>query len=263
IFCVSKIFEMALATCGASIIAPSTTVSCASGSIPKLTSSYPAFVDFSSTALIELEPISSPTNCLPFRPPSANISRPLSPSLASKSELPAPRVRLAHLPLHPAVQNRFAKFPSIAEFECRYFAFSDVTVQRIRRDPQILRRLPYVHHFSRFIHEESHPVIRTNTRICNHFWSTPHRATKLPSALREFVIPPRCAQRQGILCRSCPKNGGSFRQLKGIAGMRYYILWYIRYGTATQGTRARHSPVPADGYSFTPNCVPARQINSK
>ena len=73
IFCVSKIFEMALATCGASIIAPSTTVSCASGSIPKLTSSYPAFVDFSSTALIELEPMSSPTNCLPFRPPIANI----------------------------------------------------------------------------------------------------------------------------------------------------------------------------------------------
>src|SRR4030081_402672 len=159
IFCVSKIFEMALATCGASMIAPSTTVSCASGSIPKLTSSYPAFVDFSSTALIELEPISSPTNCLPFRPPSANISRPLSPSLASKSELPAPRVRLAHLPLHPAVQNRFTKFPSVAQLERRYFAFSDVTVQRIRRDPQILRRLSDVHHFSRFIHEESHPAI--------------------------------------------------------------------------------------------------------
>src|SRR6202166_5038830 len=151
-----------------SIIAPSTTVSCASGSIPKLTSSYPAFVDFSSTAFIELEPISSPTNCLPFRPPSANISRPLSPSLLNP-ELPAPRVRLAHLPLHPAVQNRFTKFPTVAELECRNFAFSDVTVQRIRRDPQILRRLPYVHHFSRFIHEESHPAIRTHTRTCNHF----------------------------------------------------------------------------------------------
>src|SRR6202163_2584367 len=168
IFCVSKIFEMALATCGASIIAPPATVSCASGSIPKLTSSYPAFVDFSSTAFIELEPISSPTSCLPFRPPSENISRPLS-RVPCNSELPAPRVRLAHLPLHPAVQNRFTKFPAVAQLECRYFAFGDVTVQRIRRDPQILRRLPYVHHFSRFIHEESHPVIRTNTRSCNHF----------------------------------------------------------------------------------------------
>ena len=54
------------ATDGASMMAPSTTVSCASGSMPKLTSSYPAFVDFSSTALIELDPISSPTSCLFF-----------------------------------------------------------------------------------------------------------------------------------------------------------------------------------------------------
>ena len=39
IFSASKILLMALATCGASMIAPSTTVSCASGSMPKLTSS--------------------------------------------------------------------------------------------------------------------------------------------------------------------------------------------------------------------------------
>ena len=78
LFAASNIFVMAFATCGASMIAPSTTVSCASGSIPKLTSSYPALVDFSSTALIELDPMSSPTSCLLFCPPSNHISRPLS-----------------------------------------------------------------------------------------------------------------------------------------------------------------------------------------
>src|ERR1700739_2504969 len=72
---VSKILLIAPATSGASIIAPSTTVSCARGSSPQLTSSYPCFVPFSSTALMELEPISRPTRAFCLEPP--NISEPL------------------------------------------------------------------------------------------------------------------------------------------------------------------------------------------
>src|SRR4029077_16488586 len=141
--CASKILLMALATCGASMIAPSTTVSCAKCSVPKLTSSYPPLVDFSSTALIELEPMSNPTNCL-LLPPNNDITRPLSPT---PQDLPAP-LHLTHLALHPAVQDGLPKFPTIAEFKCRNLAFGDVTVQRVRGDTQILRRLPHVHHFA-------------------------------------------------------------------------------------------------------------------
>src|SRR5215471_18623583 len=101
--------------------------------MPKLTNSYPALVDFNSTALIELEPISSPTNCLLFFPPS-HISRPLSLS----PRLAAPHMCLAHLAFHPAIQDRLAKFPAVAQLECRNLAFRDVAIQRVRRDPQIL-----------------------------------------------------------------------------------------------------------------------------
>src|SRR6266478_2309783 len=86
----------------ASMVAPSTTVSGAKFSVPKLTSSYPPLVDFSSTALMELDPISSPTSCLLF-PPRNDITRPLSQTLA---RLPAP-LHLAHLALHPAIQDGF------------------------------------------------------------------------------------------------------------------------------------------------------------
>src|ERR1700676_528362 len=172
--CASKILLMALATCGASIMAPSTTVSCAKFSVPKLTSSYPPLVDFSSTALIELDPMSSPTNCLLF-PPNNDITRPLSPTLA---KLPAP-LHLAHLAFHPAIQDGLPKFPTIAEFECGNLAFSDVTVQRIRGDSQILRRLPHVHHFARFTHEEHDPWRTEDTRRLTDRWCTPVDAAEL------------------------------------------------------------------------------------
>src|SRR5215472_9883057 len=98
--------------------------------------------------------MSSPTNCLDFLP-IPSIFRPLSPRLAAK--LAAPRVRLAHFAFHPTVEDRLPKFPTVAELERRNFAFRDVTVQGIRGDAQILRRLSYIHHFARFIHEERHP----------------------------------------------------------------------------------------------------------
>src|SRR5438445_6971977 len=155
----SKIRLMAFATCGASMIAPSTTVSGASDSIPKLTSSYPALVLFNSTDLMELEPISSPTSCLLFfRRITSRSPFVLRPAETFKPlhQLTSFCVHLAHLTFHPSIQNGLTQFPTVAKFECRNLAFRDVTVQGVRADPQILRRLSHIHHFTRFIHEERH-----------------------------------------------------------------------------------------------------------
>src|SRR5260221_4117361 len=126
----SKIRLMALATCGASMMAPSTTVSGASDSMPKLTSSSPALVDFNSTDLIELEPMSSPTSCLLFFPPN-NISQPLYsfalPKLCRlRFRLTPPRVHLAHFAFHPSIQNGLTQFPPITEFEGSNFALREL-----------------------------------------------------------------------------------------------------------------------------------------
>ncbi len=68
---------------------------------------------------------------------------------------------LTHLPFHPPVQDRLPQFPTIPQLECGYFALCDVPVQRVWADSQILGSLPHVHHFTRFAHEERHPVCKT------------------------------------------------------------------------------------------------------
>src|ERR1700704_441687 len=79
-------------------------------------------------------------------------------------------MHLVHLAFHPTVEDRLPKFPTISKFERGYFALGDVTVQGIRGDAQILRRLSYVHHFARFTHEERHPgALNSAKNSCNHF----------------------------------------------------------------------------------------------
>src|SRR6202000_3570343 len=108
--------------------------------------------------------MSSPTSCL-FFPPNNAIFAASFPF--ASLDLPAPYVRLAHLAFHPAVQDCLSQFPAIAQLECGNLAFGDVTVERIRADPQILRRLPHIHHFSRFIHEDRYPGAQdTPTQTC-------------------------------------------------------------------------------------------------
>ena len=98
---------------------------------------------------------------------SQHIAAPFLASVpVAHASLTAPCRRLAHLAFHPAVQDRFTQFPTISKFECGNFALRDVTVQGIRGDAQILRRLSYVHHFARFTHEERHPGIQL--QACNH-----------------------------------------------------------------------------------------------
>jgi hypothetical protein len=114
-------------------------------------------------------------------------------------------MRLAHFAFHPAVQNRLTQFPTITKFECGNFALRDVTVQGIRGDPQILRRLSHIHHFTRFIHEERHSGARTD--------ANPTTAKGTLNALRIFrdaarasFMTFRTSERQGILYRSCLKT---------------------------------------------------------
>src|SRR5271166_6899051 len=65
---------------------------------------------------------------------------------------------LTHLTFHPPVQDRLSQFPTIAQLKRWYFTLRDVPVQRIWADSQVLGSLPHIHNFTRFAHEERHPV---------------------------------------------------------------------------------------------------------
>ena len=107
--------------------------------------------------------MSGPTICLLFFPPNSPIAAPLLQLFLQPARSSASPGRLAHLPFHPAVQNRFPQFPAVAKFKRGYFAFRNVAVQRIRADTQILRRLSHVHYFARF-HHSGTPPRHSNTR---------------------------------------------------------------------------------------------------
>src|SRR5215475_14889993 len=135
---------------------------------------------------MELEPMSSPTSCLLFPP--NNIVQPLYAFLlpnrrkisSTARRLATLRVDLTHLAFHPAVQDGFAQLPPIAELERGYLAFGDVAVQGVRADAQILRRLPHIHHFTRFTHEERYSSDRMHAR-------TKCPLPALPAQLREIA----------------------------------------------------------------------------
>src|SRR5882724_8441156 len=116
----------------------------------------------------------------------------------SRDSLPPPRGRLTHLPFHPAVQDRFTQFPTVAEFKRGNFAFRDVTVQGIRGDAQILGRLPHIHHFARFAHEERHPGIRTHSKS-RPFCSSPTALRTPGEAARGSFMTFYHSERQGNL----------------------------------------------------------------
>jgi hypothetical protein len=57
-----------------------------------------------------------------------------------------------------------------------------------------------------------------------------------------------CSDRQGILCRSCPKNRGSFRQLPVIYGTTYYKKGINPLSTTISWAFAQSAPVRSNGY---------------
>src|SRR5450631_118616 len=154
---------MALETCPESTIIESTTISGASGSRPRWTTSSPSRPLFNSTALMLEEPTSRPTIVLE---PNPNMCPPLcveqAPSPAAFDSLKLPgrfHCRLGFLLaldfhlvgflFHPLVQLRFLEAPAVPQFESRNALFSYVFVERVRTHSQVLRRLANVHDFSR------------------------------------------------------------------------------------------------------------------
>ena len=86
------------------------------------------------TALIELDPISSPTSGFCFELP--NIFWPFLAARCrqgfSRRLTPFAGVRLAHLSLHPAVQHRLTKLPTTAQLKSRNDAVADIAIERVR-----------------------------------------------------------------------------------------------------------------------------------
>ena len=141
-------------------------------------------------------------------------------------------MRLADFAFHPAIQDGFPQFPTIAQLKCGNLAFGDVTIQGIRGDSQILRRLSHVHHFTRFIHGKHYPR-RLGTRAVNPTaWCSPVDAAEPGGARVDFMTPCR-SDRQGFLSRSCPKNRGLFQAINGYSGVVMLVLVYQPGWTTT------------------------------
>src|SRR5579864_2192749 len=118
---------------------------------------------FSSTALMLLEPISSPT--IDFADPNPNIFA----SLLTGGSSGCARLFLATfgfpdraLLLHPLVQDGFLEFPAIAQLEGRDLLFVHVLVERVGTYAQVLRSLADVHHFTRIC---AHRYLALSTKM--------------------------------------------------------------------------------------------------
>src|SRR5213075_1463614 len=146
-----------LETLPLSTIIESTTMSEPRGSTPTWVSSMDPRDLFSSTALMLLEPISSPTSVL--FPPMPNIVGTFRLNRGSGARrfglllLPVAVGLGGALLLHPGIKQRFLEAPAIPKLEGGDALFGNVLVKRVRRDAQVLRRLPDVHNLSGIGHE--------------------------------------------------------------------------------------------------------------
>jgi len=116
-----------------------------------------------------------------------------------------------------------------------------------------LRRLSHIHHFARFIHEDTTPGrIKDNAPKPDHR-CTPLGAVELWGTPRESVMTPRHTERQGILGRSCSKNRGLFQAINGYSGVVIPVLEYPSRRTTITCAFACSLAVRSDGiplYSF-------------
>src|SRR5579863_5970442 len=145
-------FEIALDTVPESTIMESTTMSGASISRPRCTTSIPLRPFFSSTALMLDDPTSRPTIVFD---PNPNMCPPLllPGSFGSRLRfLSALRFHLTGLLFHPLVELRFFEAPPVAQFESRNLLLPYILVKRVRTHSQVLRRLANIHHFPRVGH---------------------------------------------------------------------------------------------------------------
>src|ERR1700674_4052494 len=130
----------------------STTMSGASISRPRCTTSIPLRPFLNSTALMLEDPTSRPTIVFD---PNPNMCPPLllPGSLGSCLRfVSALRFHLAGLIFHPLVELRFLEAPAIAQLESGNLLFAYILVKRVRTHSQVLRRLANIHHFPRVGH---------------------------------------------------------------------------------------------------------------
>src|SRR5271157_4411339 len=130
----------------------STTMSGASISRPRCTTSIPLRPFLSSHALMLEDPTSRPTIVFD---PNPNMCPPLllPGSFGSRLRfLSALRFHLAGLLFHPLVELRFLEAPAIAKFKSRNLLFAYVLVERVGTHSQVLRRLANIHDFPRVSH---------------------------------------------------------------------------------------------------------------
>src|SRR5713226_1061382 len=102
---------------------------------------------------MELEPMSSPITafCFPF-PNMVAASLDSRGGLARLLEL-----RLAHHPLHPAIQNGLLQLPAVPQFERGHLPFGNVAIEGVGRDAQILGGLTKAHDLARLNHWQRCP----------------------------------------------------------------------------------------------------------
>src|ERR1700674_4936122 len=131
----------------------STTMSGASASRPRCTTSIPLRPFLSSTALMLEDPTSRPTIVFD---PNPNMCPPflrLPGSLGSRLRfLPALRFHLAGLLFHPLVELRFLEAPAVAQLESGNLLLAYILVERVRTHSQVLRSLANIHDFPRVGH---------------------------------------------------------------------------------------------------------------
>src|SRR5271170_6156636 len=176
--------EIALDTVPESTIIESTTISGASGSRPRCATSIPLRPFFNSTALMLEDPTSRPTIVFD---PNPNMCPPLllPGSFGSRLRfLSALGFHLARLLFHPLVELRFLEAPAVAQLESRNLLFAYVLVERVRTHSQVLRRLAYVHHFSRVGHVSLPQFLCLSTR----------------------TIPLQCLRHAGLTLKLLPSN---------------------------------------------------------
>src|SRR5262249_15821660 len=70
--------------------------------------------------------------------------------------------RLVHFLLHPAVQDGFAKLPTIAQLERGHQTLADIAVKRVPGNAQVLGRLPDVHDLPNLTHRGVHPGLESS-----------------------------------------------------------------------------------------------------
>ena len=173
---------------------------------------------FSSTALIELDPMSSPTTGFCFaiakhRSPFCAVPGAAAPSAASAASSPCDWRIFRSIQRSSTDLRNFQRLPSL---KAGTMPVADVAIQSVGRDSQILRSLAQVHDFSRLAHARRLPRLREAPGSPRRSLAgTPHHLPASAHCCAQGSSLPmgECGIRRRRVSRkagsgSCPKNTG-------------------------------------------------------